>query len=83
MQRGPEGCKQAAGLGNQSLTSEGGAEQEVTAPGPEVTADSTALPSGGAPDEDLELLLAAWSRMPSHVKAGIVAMVRALLEKQV
>lgn len=65
----------------ESPSSEGGAEHEVTASAPEVTADSTALPRRTNRDGDLELLQAAWSRMPSHIRAGIMAMVRSVLSE--
>ena len=32
-------------------------------------------------DSDLEMLIAAWTKFPDAIRAGIVAMVRAVLEK--
>ena len=67
------------GLGNGDPASEGRTEQELTAADSAVTADTTALPCSGKGDADLQSFVAAWPRIPSHVRAGILAMVDAVL----
>jgi hypothetical protein len=33
-------------------------------------------------DEDLQYVIVVWNRIPSHVKAGIVAMVQAVMKEE-
>ena len=69
------------GLGNQNLLSEVCAPQELAKAQDGAPAETPAPLDGNERDDELGSLVAAWLRIPSHIKAGVVAMVQAVLEE--
>lgn len=66
------------GLGNRRSASEAPELQEVTTAPQATPADSPAVPPD-AHGTELARIIAAWPKLPESVRAGILAMVRAVV----